>query len=87
MRMDNIATDCETTNSHLPRDWGTAPRKRWLAKAELGANGRYTAYAPNRLEDHVHLIPSIRRLIENDGCAFVGFDFPIGIPAAYARLA
>ena len=68
-------------------DWGSAPCKRWLAKAELGADGRYTAYAPNRLEDHAHLIPSIRRLIDNDGCAFVGFDFPIGIPAAYARLA
>jgi hypothetical protein len=33
------------------------------------------------------LIPSIRRQMEDGGCALVGFDFPIGIPAAYAVLA
>jgi hypothetical protein len=32
------------------------------------------------------LIPSVRRRI-NDRCAVVGFDFPIGIPTSYARLA
>jgi len=68
-------------------DWGTAPGKRWVAKAELGADNRYTAFAPSRLEDHADLIPSIRRSIRDEGCAFVGFDLPIGIPAAYARLA
>src|ERR1700688_2017575 len=67
-------------------DWGTAANKRWLARATLGADGCYTAHAPTRIENHTDLIPRIRREIGADGCALVGFDFPIGIPAAYARL-
>jgi hypothetical protein len=83
-----LALHSEMLPSHIfHADWGTAPRKRWCSRAELGANGRYTAFAPNRLENHADLIASIRRLIRDDGCAFVGLDFPIGIPTAYARLA
>ena len=66
-------------------DWGKDPHKRWLAEAKLGKDNRYTACAPNLLDNHSNLIPSIRRLIDG-GSALVGFDFPIGIPAAYARL-
>ena len=68
-------------------DWGSAPNKRWLAQAELGSVGRYTAHSPNRIEKHTDLIPRIRRQIDSGQCALVGFDFPIGIPAPYARLA
>lgn len=68
-------------------DWGTAPDKRWLARAELGADSRYTAHAPNPVANHADLIPSIRRQIRDKECALIGFDFPIGIPASYARLA
>jgi len=68
-------------------DWGTAANKRWSARAMLGANCRYTAYAPKPIEDHLDLILGIRREIGADGCALVGFDFPIGIPLAYARVA
>ena len=67
-------------------DWGTAPNKRWLARATLGANGRYTAHAPTMIIQHENLIPSIRSKIGDDFCALVSFDFPIGIPASYARL-
>jgi hypothetical protein len=68
-------------------DWGAAPNKRWLAQATRGENGRYTASAPNLVQSHEELIPSFERQVGNTGCAVVGFDFPIGIPAAYARLA
>jgi len=68
-------------------DWGTAANKRWLAKATLGADARYTAYAPTLVRDHEKLIPSLREEIGKNDCALVGFDFPIGIPASYARLA
>lgn len=68
-------------------DWGTAANKRWLSSATIGADGCYTANAPTPIENHQDLIPRIRRGIGADGCALVGFDFPIGIPAAYARLA
>jgi hypothetical protein len=68
-------------------DWGSAPNKRWLARAKLGSHGRFTAEAPRPVGDHTELIPSIRDDIGSRGCALVGFDFPIGIPASYARLA
>jgi hypothetical protein len=68
-------------------DWGTAANKRWKAQATLGSDGHYRAYAPSLISNHTDLIPSIRRGVGQEGCALVGFDFPIGIPAAYARLA
>jgi hypothetical protein len=67
-------------------DWGTAANKRWLAPATLGADDRYTADAPVPIENHADVIPLIRGRIGSGGCALVGFDFPIGIPASYARL-
>jgi hypothetical protein len=68
-------------------DWGTAADKRWLARATRGADDRYTAHAPALIQNHIDLIPSIRRQIDDGGCALAGFDFPIGIPTSYARLA
>jgi hypothetical protein len=68
-------------------DWGTDPSKRWLARAQLRSDGSYTAKAPRPVGKHTELIPSIRNDIGSRGCALVGFDFPIGIPASYARLA
>jgi hypothetical protein len=68
-------------------DWGTASSKRWLSSATLGLDGRYTAHASTPIENHRDLIPRIRHEIGADGCALVGFDFPIGIPTSYARLA
>jgi hypothetical protein len=68
-------------------DWGTDPSKRWLARAQLGSDGSYIAEAPRPVGDDAELIPSIRNGIGSRGCALVGFDFPIGIPASYARLA
>jgi hypothetical protein len=61
--------------------------KRWLAQAIIGTGGRYIAHAPSLIKDHVDLMPSIRRQIGDGGCALVGFDFPKGIPASFARLA
>ena len=68
-------------------DWGTDSRKRWLSRAQLRSDGSYIAEAPRPVGDHTGLIPSIRNDIGSKGCALVGFDFPIGIPASYARLA
>lgn len=68
-------------------DWGAVPKKRWLARAACGEDGRYTAHDPNPIENHTDLIPSVRSQIDGESCALVGFDFPIGIPASYARLA
>jgi hypothetical protein len=65
-------------------DWGTAPNKRWVARAVL-EDGHYAAFAPAPVGDQKQLLQTIRPETR-DGCALVGFDFPIGIPASYAQL-
>ncbi len=75
----------------LHADWSTAANKRWLAEARLGADGRYTASAPRLVSEHSFnlsdLIPNLQRELGNEGCAIIGFDFPIGLPKAYAEKA
>jgi hypothetical protein len=53
-------------------DWGTDPSKRWLARAQFGAERRYIAEAARPVGDHTHLITSIRSEIGSQGCALVG---------------
>jgi hypothetical protein len=64
-------------------DWGTSPRKRWMARAVLD-NGCYTAHAPVQVGDHRTLISRVKADVGATGVALVGFDFPIGIPGAYS---
>ena len=71
----------------LHADWGTAPNKRWLAQAILGTDGRYTSHAAAGIQNHERLIPSVAKQVGTGGCAVLGFDFPIGIPASYAQIA
>ena len=68
-------------------DWGTDAGKRWLARAKLGLDGRYTAEGPYLVGDHTRLITSVRSEIGSEGCAIIGFDFPIGVPEQYASVA
>lgn len=67
-------------------DWGSAVGKRWLARARLLADGRYLAEAPQPVGPLDRLLP---QLVDdtNDGTVLLGFDFPIGLPAAYAQRA
>lgn len=71
-------------------DWGTAAKKRWSASAIL-KDGRYTLSAAGRIDkwagEPSDLIPTIRNNLNSQECALVGFDFPIGVPACYARMA
>jgi hypothetical protein len=53
----------------------------------LELDGRFTAEAARPVGDHMHLITSIRSEIRSEGCALVGFDFPIGVPERYANAA
>ncbi len=68
-------------------DWGGQPQKRWCARAVLGADGRYTAFAPEHVGNPALLIERLRTEAGETGCALAGFDFPIGIPAFYAERA
>ncbi len=70
----------------LPRrvisaDWSVSPKKRWAARAELQADRRYVVGAPKTIT------PSDILAAASEPSTLVGFDFPIGLPTAYARLA
>lgn len=68
-------------------DWGSKEEKRWCVRAALGAAGRYTAFAPEQVGNLGSLIGQLRTEAGETGCAFAGFDFPIGVPAYYAKRA
>ena len=70
----------------LPRtiihaDWSMAPRKRWAARADLRGDRRYVVEAPDLVT------PTKILSATSDPSLLLGFDFPIGVPAAYAALA
>jgi hypothetical protein len=64
-------------------DWSANPRKRWMAEAVLGDDLRYKASAPKLVRDPGLLALSLVTMAA--GGVLVGFDFPIGVPLAYAR--
>ena len=68
-------------------DWGGQDIKRWCAKAALGRDDRYTASAPELVGGPGLLIGRLRKEAGDAGCALAGFDFPIGLPAFYAKRA
>ena len=67
-------------------DWSLAPAKRWMATALLQPDGRYRVAAPEPVGP---LDGWTDRMLARapDGRVLAGFDFPIGLPAAYARRA
>jgi hypothetical protein len=68
-------------------DWGSKEEKRWCPRAALGTDGHYTAFAPKRVGNLGSLIGELRTEAGETGCAFAGFDFPIGVPEFYAKRA
>jgi hypothetical protein len=68
-------------------DWGSKDEKRWCARATLGTDGLYTAFAPKPVGNLGSLMGQLRTEAGETGCAFAGFDFPIGVPAYYAERA
>jgi hypothetical protein len=66
-------------------DWGKAPKKRWLACAVRHSDGQFRASVPSQIGDPTVLISSKLLEIDTSGCAVMGFDFPIGLPALYAH--
>ena len=65
----------------LHADWSTAPRKRWVAAATLNEN-IYQVTGPNLVNADT-LVPSALRQASG-GNVIIGFDFPIGLPRAFA---
>lgn len=66
-------------------DWGSEPKKRWMCVATR-KKGRYCIRPPEPVGE----LPTFwERITEraDGGSVLVGYDFPIGLPAAYAELA
>jgi hypothetical protein len=70
-------------------DWSANPPGRQIAIARRTVahrNGaRYAAAAPRPVGDLAGLIPALLAEAGPGGTAMLGVDFPIGLPAAYAR--
>jgi hypothetical protein len=66
-------------------DWGTEPRKRWLASARVRNDGRYEVFAVRPVGETASLLSRTRQHAE--GGLLFGFDFPIGLPRTYAERA
>lgn len=67
-------------------DWSTDGGKRWLAAAELSPSGFYEAAAPHPAGNSDSFFPRLREKVPA-GAILAGFDFPIGVPLAYAEKA
>lgn len=68
-------------------DWSKDRRKRWMARALLQPDGTYLARAPETVGPTDVFLPGLRAEAGADACLLVGFDFPIGLPVAYASRA
>src|SRR5437867_13237166 len=66
-------------------DWGSDDNKRWMVRAFRSAYGPYRIYPPEPVGDPATLLQRLREQSSGPGSVLVGFDFPIGLPAAYAR--
>ncbi len=74
----NAVASNNLPNAVLHADWSKDPDKRWASSATLNS-GIYTVEPPSLVTPD-----EIRRVLRAGGCV-VGFDFPIGVPAAYAH--
>ena len=67
-------------------DWGTAAAKRVVATAEL-KEGAYHAHAPQTVAEQGGLLERMGLTDRPGATTLLGFDFPIGVPLAYAQSA
>jgi hypothetical protein len=65
-------------------DWGVGWGKRWMACAVREEDGSYTISHPVPIGESEKFLQRLRPLLPKGGTALVGFDFPIGLPSAYA---
>lgn len=65
-------------------DWSVDRKKRWMCVAVRQAT-KWTLSAPEPVGETKDLIPRLRSRAEADAALLMGFDFPIGLPAAYGK--
>lgn len=68
-------------------DWSKDPAKRWAACAIQQTDGTYLVKAPEQVQNTRTLLATMQDAASKGGCVLAGFDFPIGIPQAYAKKA
>lgn len=81
--------------SHCPRDvapqlvahadWSVDPRKRWVCRAARDEEGTYRVGSPTPVGRLGDFFPSLSQDLNGAGSILAGFDFPLGLPAAYAE--
>jgi hypothetical protein len=79
----NMSTNYPFLVAHA--DWGSEAKKRQLTVAVLEGTA-YRVKPPSPIDDPASLIPSLLELA-NGRHALLGFDFPIGLPSAFAEKA
>lgn len=67
-------------------DWGSHPKKRWLARAVVQEDKHYLALPPEPAGEPKTLIRRLWGYSEASGPVLIGFDFPIGLPMRYAQM-
>jgi len=67
-------------------DWSIGAGKRWLAAAHLSPRGSYRLAKPSLVGKTDSLFSRLREMAPS-GAIIAGFDFPIGVPRAYAERA
>ncbi len=67
-------------------DWSVRPGKRWMACERLNEEDcAYRVSAPEPVGDTSTLLQSLTGRANSSGQVLIGFDFPIGVPFAYAK--
>ncbi|MCD2184468.1 hypothetical protein [Rhizobium sp. GN54] len=65
-------------------DWSMEQKKRWMAVA-IQRDGHWHVQPPELVGDTSSLFDRLQCRAVDPGALLIGFDFPIGLPAAYAR--
>ena len=68
-------------------DWSVDARKRWVARAARTTAGRYVALAPEPVSQIDDFFDRLAAGAGPGETVFAGFDFPLGLPEAYATSA
>jgi len=71
-------------NRIIHADWSKQPGKRWLAQATRQPNGRFLVDDLRPVGLLTGFWPNLRAGLPQDALTVAGFDFPIGLPKAYA---
>lgn len=87
--MDRSYRSVVTTFKHVSlvshADWSVNSIKRWVAVVVQQPGGRWTVSELSNVRDPTSLFSHLKSLQRIPGCILSGFDFPIGVPYAYAQ--